>query len=423
MWFILSLSLKNLFRYKRRTFLTAIAIAAGIAAFIAIDGVLLGAELESVRNLVKYETGSARIMDSTYWKNHDFLLPKYHLNNRDQILKAVTDAGYAATPRITVLAEVSNAAGNGDQYPCILAGIDPGMDERVFSLKETIVVSPDGVQGQYLSPEKREILLGKELAEKLDAGINDAVMVKTKTASGQYTTLDAVVTGLLYTTDPIINSGMIFMPLSYVEDALLMQGRATDIVINFPEFAELDPEITKIAQAVSGVPGSENTVVKSYLEIASEYLTISQTKRGGTSLILFMVFLIAAIGVSNTMLIAVFERTRETGMMRALGMRSGSILLSLVIEATGIGFIGGLGGVILGILANIYMVNWGLDFSSLMSEMGNIGYRSIGIFKSAWNFSTIGNAFVYGMIYSGIMAIFPACIALRRSITKSLQDK
>jgi len=422
MWFILTLSIKNLFRSKRRTLLTAVAIAAGIAVFIAIDGMLLGAELESVRNLVKYETGSARIMDATYWKEHDFLIPKYNISGRDRILKAVADAGYAATPRITVLSEISNAAGGGDQYPCVLAGIDPDTDDRVFSLQETIIVSPQGPRGRYLSPGEKEILIGRDLAEKLGVGVSEAVIVKTKTASGQYTTLDAVVTGLLFTTDPIINSGMIFMPLDYVEEALLMTGKATDIVVNFPEYAKPAEEAVKIEKAVSGAQDAGDTVVKTYLEIASEYLTISQTKRGGTALILFMVFLIAAIGVSNTMLIAVFERTKEIGMMRALGMRSGGVLLSLVAEATGIGAIGGLAGAILGIAGNVYMVNWGVDMSALMSQMGNSGYRSIGIFKSAWNFSTIGNAFIYGMIYSGIMAIFPAGIALRRDLTKSLSD-
>src|SRR6056297_4001402 len=71
MKFLVNLAFKNLFRHKRRTLITSIAIAVGLALFILIDSMLVGIEEDSTRNLVLYETGSARIMDSQFWDEHE----------------------------------------------------------------------------------------------------------------------------------------------------------------------------------------------------------------------------------------------------------------------------------------------------------------------------------------------------------------
>ena len=86
---LILLSLKNMARYKRRTLLTASAVAVGIAVFIIIDGWLLGAELESDRNIVWYETSSARIMNPDYWKEKDRLPLSIALENPDKIIETI----------------------------------------------------------------------------------------------------------------------------------------------------------------------------------------------------------------------------------------------------------------------------------------------------------------------------------------------
>ncbi|MBN1524657.1 MAG: ABC transporter permease [Spirochaetales bacterium] len=437
MGFILSLSIKNLMRYKRRTFITAIAIAVGIGAFIFMDGMLLGIELESERNLVKFETGSARIMNKTYWDDHDYLIPKYNIPDRNTVMKAVTEAGIPATPRITVWGKVrklipTNYEESNDYYPATVTGIDQKTEGDVFLLNESVIINSktEKENGRYFNAVEEVsltgsvALVGKDLAKNLKVSVGDEIQVlETKTADGQNTTLNATIVGLLNTPDPIINKQMVFLPLAYIEQALLMKGAATDIVLLYPEYTDINDQVAKTKNAIAGVPGSEKLVTKSFLDIASTYLSISRGKRGGSAFLLIVVFLIAVIGVSNTMLIAVFERRREIAMMRALGMREGSILVSFILEASGIGFIGGIGGLIIGILGNLYMVNIGMDFREMMDEMGDIGYRSLGIFKSAWNFQTMITAFICGLIFTGIMALLPAIMALRKDITKNLNPK
>ena len=100
-------------------------------------------------------------------------------------------------------------------------------------------------------------------------------------------------------------------------------------------------------------------------------------KSTGSRIILFLVFVIAAVGITNTMLMAVFERIRELGMMRAMGMSDRQIRLSFLLEAGGIGLIGAVGGLIFGALVNWPLVEWGWDFTPMLKQM-DIGYRISG---------------------------------------------
>jgi ABC-type lipoprotein release transport system permease subunit len=134
------------------------------------------------------------------------------------------------------------------------------------------------------------------------------------------------------------------------------------------------------------------------------------------------VFIIAAVGISNTMLMAVYERVREIGMMRAMGMNNGDIRLTFLFEAGGIGLIGAVFGVGLGVIANWLMVRWGIDMSALMGHM-DIGYRVAGSFRSAWHPQAIVGGFVFGVIAAMLFSILPSSRALKMQITDCLRYK
>ncbi len=415
MRFVISLAIKNLFRYRRRTIITALAIAARVAMFIFMDGWLKGAEKDSIRNLVKFETGSARVMDNTYWEEHDYLLPKYYIKDPDPIMEKLQAAGYTVAPRVTILATVSKVGGEKDSYTLQLAGIDPARDPKIFDLANAITPK----EGSYLKAGELAILLGEDVAARLGVGFNDAVSISTRTKDGVWTGMEARVTGILSTPDPIVNNSMGFIPLDVMQDMLQMGTGVTDIVIGFPEWIDPDQETAKINTLL----GKQTYSAKSFNDLAAEFGMIAQTKSGGSKVIIFLIFIIAAIGISNTILMAVYERVREIGMMRALGMKDRSILLGFVFEALGIGLLGAVLGVFLGVIINLYMVNVGIDLGPFIKDMGNIGYRIAGVSKSTWNVDSILTVGVLSVLFSGVFAVLPAMRALKKQITDCLRVK
>ena len=132
--------------------------------------------------------------------------------------------------------------------------------------------------------------------------------------------------------------------------------------------------------------------------------------------------LLAFLGISNTILLAIMERTREIGMMRALGMSDGQMICVYMLEAGFLGFFGAVLGVGLGCLINIPMVNYGLDISAMSEAMGGgVGFRVASRFRAMWNFPVIAGTGIAATVLSSLMAFFPARRALKMPITGSLR--
>lgn len=415
MKFLISLAWKNLFRQRKRTVITASAIAAGLAMFILFDSLLTGMNIETERNLIWYETGSARIMKKQLWDERENRPLQYVIEEPEPILETLDGMGIAATPRTTFTGEIVVYKDPFPEHGSIrvqVAAIDPSRDHAVFRLDEAIV------DGRFLESEENGAVLGGWLAEDLGAKVGFPITLVTRTRYGVYQTIDLEVVGILNSPNPVINRSMVYIPISLGEYYLQMEGSVTDIVLHFPYTEDPDEKAAAIASSI-GVEELELTAV-SWRDLAHDFIEISSTKEMGSNLIMFLVFVIAAVGISNTMLMAVYERIRELGMMRAMGMSDAHIRWSFLIEAAGIGVIGGIIGIVLGVLVNIPLVNIGIDYSSLLRNM-DVGYRITGIMRGMWRPETIIIAFFVAVVIAVIVAMIPTRKALKMQITDCLR--
>ncbi len=230
--------------------------------------------------------------------------------------------------------------------------------------------------------------------------------------------MDLEIAGIVNCPNPNVNRTLVMMPLDTADDYLAMEGAATEININLSDSADVDAEAAAIRNYINGGGLS----VMTWSALAADYLAIAEAKRGGTGIILFLIFIIAAVGISNTMLMAIFERIRELGMMRSLGMSDAHIRAAFVIEAAGIGLIGSVIGIVLGILVNLFVVNIGFDVGFVLRDM-DIGYRIQSVMRGIWNFDTMIVAFFAGTIISTIVAIFPTGKALKMDIPSCLRHQ
>ena len=414
MRFLLLLAWKNLARYRRRTLITAGAIAVGLAMFIFIDGWLKGADLQSQRNMVWYETGSARIVDAEYWENRDGSPVRYAVEQPDRLLAALDDRGVPATPRITFGGEMIvryDPFPEDGALPTRVIGIDPQTDSEVYRLEDTIVA------GRFLRPGEEGVLMGAWTAEDIGAEVGYPITISTRTKDGFRQTIRAPIVGIFATPNPVMNRGTLLVDIDVADYYLEMGGAVTQIDLLFGEREEATARANEVA---SELGLSDDLEMITWDQLAAEVLALAEAKQAGTSMILFMVFIIAAVGVGNTMLMAVFERIRELGMMRALGMTDREIRISFVFEAAGIGFIGSALGVVLGVLGDLFMIHVGVDFGFFTESIGNIGYRIASVSYGAWNPGTIVTAFVVGIVLSAVIAWVPARRAMKMSITDCL---
>lgn len=411
---IIRLSVRNLSRHRRRTVITAGAVAVGLALFVIVDSLLLGVEQESTLNLIRYETGAAQVLREEYLEERDDRPLKYAIEDPGRIERALEESGLSATSRIVFTGEMVVFKDPFPEDGSIVVtgyGIDPDDDNDVYRLPESVT------RGEYLSRDTNGALLGAWLAEDVGAEIGYPITIVTRTRRGYYQTIDLDVVGIVNTPNPIINRNAVFIPEGIVDDYLQMGGAATEIAVADRIDASLDEITETMRMEIAGAP---DLVVADWRTLAAEVVAIAEAKDSGTGIVLFFVFVIAAVGVSNTVLMSILERTRELGMMRALGMRDREVMATLLVEAAGIGVLGGIVGIVIGAGGVAALVEFGIDYGTMMRN-NDVGYRVTQVIYGAWNLPAFGRAVVVGIVIAVVTAFVPVRRALKMNVVDSLR--
>jgi ABC-type lipoprotein release transport system permease subunit len=419
---------KNLGRHKVKTVITAMAVMIGVSLYIFMDAWLLGAKIESQRNIINYEVGSAKIYTKAYFEKEDEKPMYENFGNWESIIKTLEDNGFDAAPRSTF---GGSLIGKEGEIPVMITGVIPEIENKIFKYNKYIEKG-----GHFIENGKFEILLGALGAYNLKLKAGDSVKLSTvidkKDESGKVKHINQVmdfkVAGIVNSPNPKTNGNVGYVPLDILQDeaGLLLEGKITEICIrkhgaSFNSLPGKDESKQVIANDLKHVLPADLIVVDWKDEI-KDFEAIMKSKSGGSKVFTLLLVIIAFIGIANAMLMAVIERTREIGMLRALGMTDSMILKAFVYEAGFIGLIGSLSGIFIGIIINIYMVNFGLDLSSYMKGFGSdYGFRVVGEFKAAWNWETIIFSGIIGTLLSALTAILPVKKALKMPVTDALR--
>ncbi len=304
----------------------------------------------------------------------------------------------------------------------ILQQITP--EERVIL---DSVFTADPKNGNFVPvPDIDDVSKQNALRVLLDAGYTGAVRHVNQL-------IDAVVVGVVNSPNPKINGNIAFLPLDALQDeaGMMFAGQVTEVLIRIADANESalpgkneSPEVIAAAlESVSpGILTSQGLSVRGWEAYSADYLVAAASDNISTRVMISFLFFLSLIGIANTMLMAILERTKEIGMLRALGMTDGQLLLAYFTEASLVGLLGSAAGVLIGCLINIPMVTYGIDYSAITNSLnGDIGYRIATYFRSAWNIPAIVGSFIVATVLSGCMAIFPTLRSLKMPVTESLR--
>lgn len=411
-----SLALKNLTRHKRRTIITATALAMGLGMFILFDSLLTGLENDGVRTMIWYDTAGLQVQNAAYWEDKDLMPLDAYIANPEAIIARLSDNGYDATPRAVFSGEMIV---NKDPWPesgsvrARFFAIDPARDTRVFKLQECVQ------EGHWLSPGEEGIVIGAQMAKDLGAEIGFPVTIVTRTRDGAYQTMDFTVTGIINTPNAAVNRLNIFMDLSVADDYLELAGTVNQVAIAFDEERDAVREASVISKILETV--EPNLTVLPWKITGEDFLAFVQSRQGLSKILLLLVFIIAAVGVSNTMLLTILERRREIGMLRAQGMQDSEVMICLLMEAGMIGLIGGILGLLISLPYNIHLIDSGLDVSSLMNSVG-ADLPFTGRLRGAWHPQTMIFSVLIGIVLSVAVSIFPVRRSTKMQITDCLRQ-
>jgi ABC-type lipoprotein release transport system permease subunit len=271
-------------------------------------------------------------------------------------------------------------------------------------------------------PFKQEIVLDAMIC----AGFTGAVR-------SVFQVFDVKVVGIINSPAPLPNSNTAYIPLDVLQDerGMMLQGAVTELVINdsgrtldkLPGASESAAAITAALERGLGRSLPSELAVRTWQDYSADYLSYERTENALPNVVVFLLLVLSFLGISNTILLAIMERTKETGMMRALGMTDGQMKLVYMLEAGFIGFFGSILGIIAGCAINYPMVLYGVDFSAMSEIMGEagLGFRVVNEYRSTWNIGVIIGSGIVATILSFLVAYFPTRKALKLSITDSLR--
>ncbi|MBN2541484.1 ABC transporter permease [bacterium] len=411
MKFILRLSIKNLFRYYKRTLITSFSIALGIAIFIWADGMLSWAEDMSERNLKNYETSYLKIGDESFFEEEEYLPLDKTINEREEVENFLKTQNMDYTPEVKFAANLINDF-SGESYPFVGYGIDPASHPNIYKTREAVY------QGGFIT-EGNQILISKYTSELLTAEIDDYLIIEADTKYDLHNADAFKVIGIYETPNPEVNMNIFYIPIETTNDFLEMENEINLIAIKVDVTDEkLSPYADSLERELRAA-GFSHLVVQTWEDMAQTFIAIKEGKRGGNGVMLFLIFIIVTIGVANTMMMAVFERTGEIGMMRAMGMTKREIMYCFMFESAGVGFIGGLLGIAIGSAFLWYLVVHGLDYTSMIGGM-SYGYRTSAIIHAQWNPGMMIIGWIFAIVSSIIVSIIPARKALKMGIAEIL---
>ena len=350
---LLRIAFRNVLRNRRRSIITFSAVFLALGVMVGLRGFLNGMQATIRESIILGQTGALQVHRKGFLKS---------VNTSSLDLDLPTDAAFmgrilgvkgvkAATARIA-FGGIANA--NDTSAVALFSAIDPEQETLVCPRRLEMISS-----GQTLAQAGPEAgIFTPELAANLGIKLGQQATLLINDKEGVMNALDLNFVGVYGQPGlPLPEKKIGYVPLLYAQKLLRMEGRATEIAIavnNLDDAGKLKP-------VLQAAVGPEYEVV-TWLDVAASVEEAIASQNAVLSLIATIFLFIALLGIANTMLMSVLERTREIGTMMSVGVRRRQILSLFLLEAALLGLLGGLLGAAAGCTFVFYYGHAGITF-------------------------------------------------------------
>ncbi len=359
---LVKIAWRNVLRNKRRSVIVISSVALGVVAMIFMDGLSNGMLRQMLFNQVNSGVSHIQIHKKGFSDNKSVksFIPDYH--KAENIVRN-NPAVKFYSKRVITFGLLSSASGSSGVY---VEGVIPQEEQNVTSIKNSIV------QGSYLQGGGREIVIGKLLAGKLGVGVGDKVVAMVNTPDGSAASDVFRVSGIYETFSSEFDRIHIYIPLEMSQKMLGIGDNIYEIAMILKDYNNAEKVKTEISSALNG-----DYETLSYRELLP-MLTIQLDMYGESMIIInFIIGLALIFGIINVMLMAVFERIKEFGVLISIGMKTSRLFGMILLEAVIIGIVGSIVGVIIGILLVAPFSYAGINFSLFAAGLKSWGVGAV----------------------------------------------
>ncbi len=348
---------RNLWRRKRRTLITGFSIGFGVLLSVTFTGTGDYGYTNMINAGASMGFGHVTIEPRGY--NQTPALDKRMLKT-EQIREQVLTMPGISDAVVRIMGQAMFASASKTVGGMFMA-VDPAQEST-----EQNLLLRSLVQGQlFPQADGRGVVIGNKMAEKLNLRIGKKLVYTTTDVSGEIVSEIARVTGIFKTGVIEVDGAMVLLPINSVRTTLHYDSQdatLVSVIINDQRYSE------KMRDKIDAIVGNPRREVLTWKQTQSELAGLITMDKSGNYIMQILIGLLIAAGILNTLLMSVLERSREFGVMMAIGMSPKTLFKLVLVESFWLALIGLVLGIIITIPWYAYLHYVGLDFSGAIGE-------------------------------------------------------
>jgi putative ABC transport system permease protein len=345
----LLLSFRNVFRNRRRTVMTLMMVGGGVAGLLLVGGFFARMFWGLRESTINDGLGHIQIFTAEHFNREEKHVLDTGIDNWRQVAATVSTGGHVrgVAPRIEFYGMLSNGIKSG---VFMGSAVDPAAEKSLgFSARlaggRDLDSKPSG---------ETEALIGIGVARSMNVKVGDGLTLLAVTSDGALNGIDVQIVGLVNTGYKEVDDRYLRLTLPSAQ-RLLQSDRVTNLVVGLDRTENTDEVAAAMTPRLNGLP--QQMVLKKWIDLAAYYKQVRNMFSGIFVFLGVIVVFMVLMASVNTLLMSMFERTREIGTMLAMGTPRGWIMALFVLEGTLLGVLGAMAGVIggnlLGVLLNV----------------------------------------------------------------------
>ncbi|MBN1384813.1 MAG: ABC transporter permease [Elusimicrobia bacterium] len=405
MGLFLKLAWRNVFRNKRRTFIAGTAIGVGLASLIFTDALIIGMKDNMVKSATASFLGEGQIHKKGF---RDTMETEDTINNLDTVVAGLKKESIVERFSVRTLAfGMITSPANVESVSVV--GIDPEKEKYLSLVDDSII------QGSYFSGKRiTDIVIGSKLAEFLEAGLGDRVVITVPQAKTGELSQDLFrISGIFKSGISELDKGIVLIDINKSRKMLSLKGRAHEIALKFTDIKygseEKNPFWAKYSRH-----GNEALGWTVILKDLSSALELTDFSVAITAAVLFGIVVFIII---NTLFMSIYERMFEFGVIKAVGTRSLRVAVMIVYESCALALVSIVCGSALGYLATYIVSVTGINYSG-------IEFAGVTFLEKIYPVLTVKQFILYPVwvfLFTAVAGIYPGIYAARMSVVKAIR--
>jgi len=399
---------RNVWRNKLRSSVVIVAVMVGLFGGLAASGLMKGMVLDMIKNALENQVSNIQIHEKHYVANNEV---NYLMKNSSELLNQIADdPEVKAVCQRTKSLGMASTASNG--VGVMINGVEPEKEKLVTEIYHKLI---DSQSTYFTSGKKNRILISEKLAKKLNVRIKSKIVISFQDFEGNLTGASFKVEGIYKTQNTMFDDMNVFVRKADLDRLLVMpENTSHEIAILLHDYKHTKETIGRLDKIIPEYDIEGWYDIDPYLQMTSSLV--------GFMLYIFMGIILLALGfaIVNTMLMVILERTKELGMIMAIGMNRGKVFKMIMYETTMLAVIGGVLGILISMLFTSYFGSVGIDISEVGQGFEALGYSAV--MYPYLEFGDYLQVIILVMLTGIIASVFPTIRALKMKPAEAIRD-